>query len=127
MTVTERVAQGAALLDAKKPGWAARINLRTLDLSDTCLCILGQLYGLYADATSVLFQPSETYCPAEQALLYGFDLTSDEVRNIMTLPYIEEALTRRRDYYRALQDAWVVEIAARVATLAPAEADYAEV
>jgi hypothetical protein len=43
--VSEHVARGDALLDAKIPGWAERINLATLALSDCERCIVGQLYA----------------------------------------------------------------------------------
>lgn len=38
------VARGAALLDERMPGWAARIDLDRLELDDTDRCILGQLF-----------------------------------------------------------------------------------
>lgn len=44
MTIAERVAAGAALLDEHVPGWDRRINLVLLDLPDTCNCVLGQLF-----------------------------------------------------------------------------------
>jgi hypothetical protein len=51
-TVTERVARGDALLDEHKPGWAERIDLGRLDVSDAYDCVLGQVFppaGGYAD------------------------------------------------------------------------------
>ncbi len=44
-TIAERVARGAALLDEKLPGWWQRIDLEALTMRDTCMCILGQLFG----------------------------------------------------------------------------------
>lgn len=44
MTIQERVANGAALLDEKKPGWRDKINLEELDISDPSRCVVGQLY-----------------------------------------------------------------------------------
>lgn len=41
------VARGAALLDEKRPGWEKEINLNRLLMYEPCLCILGQLYGMY--------------------------------------------------------------------------------
>jgi hypothetical protein len=38
------VARGAALLDEKLPGWHERIDLEILDLSETSVCVLGQLF-----------------------------------------------------------------------------------
>lgn len=40
----QRVARGAALLDRALPGWAQLIDLGKLDLSDTTMCVLGQLF-----------------------------------------------------------------------------------
>lgn len=40
-----RVARGAALLDAKMPGWASRIDLNVLDLTSDYACVLGQLFS----------------------------------------------------------------------------------
>lgn len=42
-TIAERVAAGAAFLDAREPGWWQRIDLDTLDLQAPCRCVLGQL------------------------------------------------------------------------------------
>lgn len=51
-TEAERVAAGAALLDAAwadAGGWAHLINPETLRLVNSCRCVLGQLYGDYWD------------------------------------------------------------------------------
>lgn len=42
--VAERVAQGAALLDIKQPGWEHRIDLDTLDIQTSTTCVLGQVF-----------------------------------------------------------------------------------
>ena len=47
MTIAERVANGAAFLDEHDPGWwrpdvDRAINLETLNLGDSDLCVLGQ-------------------------------------------------------------------------------------
>ena len=44
-----RVARGAELLDRRKPGWAAKINLDRLAMNSCDDCLLGQLYGNYFD------------------------------------------------------------------------------
>jgi hypothetical protein len=43
--VAKVVARGAALLDDEIPGWAARVNLSVLDVSDCTRCVLGQLFA----------------------------------------------------------------------------------
>jgi hypothetical protein len=47
LTVEQRVAKGLEWLDVNKPGWLDRINLTTFDLTDPCLCVLGQVFGDY--------------------------------------------------------------------------------
>ncbi len=42
------VAIGAALLDAKKPGWRDLVNLDLLDIGSCTQCILGQIFGSFA-------------------------------------------------------------------------------
>jgi hypothetical protein len=54
MSVDDRVAAGAAWLDANRPSWWQRINLDTLDLSLNCGCVLGQLDGDFWDAPEVI-------------------------------------------------------------------------
>ena len=49
-----RIERGAALLDQTAPGWDRQINLNTLDLAHNRYCIVGQLYGNYADGLRVL-------------------------------------------------------------------------
>ena len=53
-TIAVRVARGAALLDAKRPGWEHEIDLRRLDLGSWCDCVVGQLFGDYSDGLGAL-------------------------------------------------------------------------
>lgn len=46
-TIQERVAAGAAALDAYLPGWVDRVDLGTLDMRSPCGCILGQAFDNY--------------------------------------------------------------------------------
>lgn len=43
LTVEERVANGAQLLDERIPGWYRRINPETLSIANSARCICGQL------------------------------------------------------------------------------------
>lgn len=45
MTAADRAARGAVLLDEKRPGWAAEIDLSVLVLDNACRCVLGQLFA----------------------------------------------------------------------------------
>jgi hypothetical protein len=49
-SVKVRVARGAEWLDKEVPGWEEQIDLSTLDLADSCQCILGQVYRNVAKA-----------------------------------------------------------------------------
>lgn len=49
-----RVERGAALLDEKVPGWAARVDVDTLALFDCTFCVLGQLFGDFGDGLDEL-------------------------------------------------------------------------
>jgi hypothetical protein len=46
VTIAERVARGAALLDDNRPGWwqDPRLDAATIDSISTCDCVLGQLF-----------------------------------------------------------------------------------
>lgn len=46
MSVRERVERGAALLDAKEPGWRDRISPAELDIHSCSACVVGQVFGL---------------------------------------------------------------------------------
>lgn len=41
----KEVAAGIALLDAKRPGWREKIDLKKLRQMSGRSCVLGQLYG----------------------------------------------------------------------------------
>jgi hypothetical protein len=47
LTIPERVAAGAAWLDAAMPNWIDKVDLDTLDVGSDCRCILGQTFGHY--------------------------------------------------------------------------------
>lgn len=47
LTIEQRVAAGAEWLDKNRPTWILVIDLDILDISDSCRCVLGQVYGNY--------------------------------------------------------------------------------
>jgi hypothetical protein len=49
--IAERVAAGAAWLDIQRPEWLPGIDLGRLDLSNPCLCVLGQVFAAAVDGT----------------------------------------------------------------------------
>ncbi len=42
--IRERVARGVVLLDEKRPGWDAQIDIDELDIDNCWDCVIGQLY-----------------------------------------------------------------------------------
>lgn len=64
-TIAERVAEGAAWLDRRAPGWEGRVDLATFDIEEPCLCILGQVFRNAAKAAGIH--------PDEGGFAYGVD------------------------------------------------------
>ena len=50
----QRAESGAKFLDKTRPGWARRVRVTQLDITSRDMCILGQVYGNYVDATDKL-------------------------------------------------------------------------
>ena len=50
----ERATRGAELLDEKRPGWAAAIDRKRLDMGSVCNCVLGQLYKDFSDGLNAI-------------------------------------------------------------------------
>jgi hypothetical protein len=116
-TVEERVARGAAWLDAHFPGWEGRINLQTLALRSGEKCICGQLFAdearlsgcksgfwyvedhLFAQATAwIRWSPADVKQGGNVWAYLGFDVTP-------------EWGSERQ--YAQLQEAWVLLLKTR--------------
>lgn len=97
-----RVARGAALLDAQRPGWAQRIDHGRLDLGNECHCILGQLESSYSSAIARLGLRARA-TGNDTTVAHGFDLCHIDGRHRFAL----------------LQDAWIEAIADRLHPVAP--------
>ena len=54
LTIEQRVANGVALLDEKRPGWFHKFSIKRLDRGSPYRCVLGQSYGDYLDCMSAL-------------------------------------------------------------------------
>lgn len=77
MSDADRVRAGVALLDEKVPGWDQRINLKVLDLQYCNECVLGQLFGHFAEGLNEVFQLStssrDDWLQLGAAIDHGFD------------------------------------------------------
>jgi hypothetical protein len=66
-----RVGLGAEWLDAQiaehvvEPGWRAKINLRTFDMTNPCRCVLGQVFGNYWEALDELAPEDDMRAPLD--------------------------------------------------------------
>lgn len=83
-----RVALGAELLDQRKPGWAAMVNLDRLAMESCDDCILGQVYGHYFDGRA------ELELSIGEPL--GFSLRARQLRDHMSAYDALAALWRRQ-------------------------------
>lgn len=79
--ILARVQRGAELLDEKLPGWERKIDLGTLEISNPCLCVLGQAFGEFTGGLGLLqlglgfFIGLNVLFPDDYSCeyLYGFD------------------------------------------------------
>lgn len=113
---TARVAKGAALLDQKLPGWAQKVDVGRLELSDCRVCVLGQLgnalpgdemdrYDAMAKLIWLMADEGAYLWPR----LFGFDVSLAECR-----------MSEKQVAYGLLQDAWIVAICDRLVPSLPA-------
>jgi len=78
--LAERVALGAAWLDAAHPGWRDRVDVDRLNLEDSCDCVLGQTLQAddpdefyFAVAAHADGSGCEAYPGERWAIAHGFD------------------------------------------------------
>ena len=96
----DRVAAGAALLDAVRPGWAEVVEPADLAMESCADCVLGQLYGHYAKGLESLGLDPFVAVPSP----FGFEITGSDV----------EGGGRVFAAYDRLAGFWRDEIAARL-------------
>ena len=54
MRLPANVRRGEAFLDEHVPGWRDQVDPYTLDLANSCGCVLGQVFGDYYDGLALL-------------------------------------------------------------------------
>lgn len=95
-TIQERVAAGAAWLDAHEPDyyapdpWYERIEVEHLQLTSTCNCVLGQLWGNYWTAVR------------EQALGDTAPLGFNVRAHLLVADRIAEVAALEAEWYRVI-------------------------
>lgn len=107
MTVDERVAAGAALLDRRLgPDWRSKVNPHTLRMESNCQCVLGQLWSgeaIKLDMDESPYMLALKRLRIRLSARYGFTLTLAE----------ENAGIARhglRPYWKELAAAWRREL-----------------
>lgn len=88
------VAKGAAFLDRVRPNWVDDIDLRTLDLSSSCQCVLGQIGHRFGGSFGTFIYSKSWDTPegwkrriprgyqrlrvtADQSVEYGFEISGN--------------------------------------------------
>lgn len=94
-----RAAAGAAFLDRERPGWWRRLDLSTLDMNDSCKCVIAQEYAS-DHATNARPLPPADYTPDPYWWAVDFVLELDGTAQI-DLGFFE-----RTDTCPALRTEW---------------------
>jgi hypothetical protein len=105
----ERVARGAALLDAQMPDWFTRIDVGALNIRRDCHCVLGQLESSFMDAVERRWGLNPNGCPDYEAVAHGFTISPCMAWKSGTCQCQSCNLA-----WRLLQDAWIAAITDRV-------------
>jgi len=82
--IRDRIRAGAALLDQHYPGWQEEICIPDFDICHAERCILGQLYGDYADGAFELginIDPVYADSEKDEGILFGFDHELEMIDN----------------------------------------------
>ena len=98
MDLKECVDNGVRWLDEVKPGWAKKIKIRKLDMSNLTNCIVGQVFGKTRFSNQIYLKLSD-----RDKQTHGFFLT-----------VTQETLTEGVDkVYNELKSLWLTEIRKR--------------
>lgn len=102
-----RVKKGANILDEfyESPDWVKRMNLQQLDMAHCGRCVLGQLFGGFGNGEFILGREfSELGDDWDEELGFEHTASSQEFDTPTDYHRVVDA------EYKALADAWVVEI-----------------
>ena len=79
MNVKQRVVAGVEFLNKRRPTWLRKVDEKTLDISDCCNCIFGQLDGDYSDSITINSHSEEW--AAEHGFTTPMDESGEETEN----------------------------------------------
>jgi hypothetical protein len=116
-TVQRRVSNGVNWLNRYSPGWRDKIAINELEMSSTCSCIIGQVFGDYMDVIDSIDQdmginggigkkiPVDDLLSHEEAVSLGFDIGEYDDSEDMDFMTSE-------GQYEVLKTAWLKELGA---------------
>jgi hypothetical protein len=114
-TVTERVAAGVVWLDANSPGWRGKIAISDLEMSSSCSCVIGQVFGNYSNVIQSMGHDMginanagkglapEDLLSHTKATALGFDISGAEQTD-------DGGRMSGRMQYEELRGAWLKEL-----------------
>lgn len=72
LTIEQRVARGAELLNGLVPGWTERIDVNTLDIKLGDRCVLGQVFSERTEDYGAYYRGLDTLLVGDFGADYGF-------------------------------------------------------
>jgi len=105
--VADRVEQGARTLNKVRPGWHKEIDLDSLELANTCDCVLGQVFGTYVDGIQAIENQRPGYNKGYLEEDEGFecDLSLPDKHKQRGQDFIS-----LEDYYKVMDQVWIAYI-----------------
>lgn len=96
--IPANVERGAAFLDERVPGWEEKLNLRTLNVSSTRGCVLGQLHRKNRGDYAAYARGLETLGLSDrEAARLGFDIWGMQTFYRLTSGWKAMVLKRRAE------------------------------
>ena len=130
------------MLDAKRPGWAQRMDLDNFHIRDCHKCVLGQLFGeFFAGAVELGLQhpadqmndviaaarnakeTEQPQCEQYECMLLGFDMDNrpQGPQYLKPEPNYEDSIGELYMDFKSLQSEWLKVVTERVAAATPAQ------
>ena len=108
MDYSDRVREGAALLDERRPGWRGAIDVERLDLGSCFNCVLGQLYGQFGYGMLTLLDvDDDELTNTDRALARALGFIADSAPYGWDTGSRATASVANREAELALREAWL--------------------